>query len=378
MVVDGESSRRALTTAMLDLASRGLISFREEKGILSHKVGIDVQPAEGDAELQAQRDRNARRPTGPAEAVALRRIRSLGRNASNYVSPEHLPEFGAAVDDFDKALEQHVVAQGWYAEAPSKVVSRYSGRAWLAIAAGIGATFAGLNIPISGLTMIGIAIIVAGIVMLLFAQAMPAVTKDGSVIRAMLAAYRRTLKMTMHQARSMQQVVDEASAAGMTWLDTPDQAIVWGTALGLQHEIEDVLSRSLEDVQQGRRRGDDPVLPELVHELERQRVQRVRHGGQRREPLLGLRRPRPGRDDVRARDDRELALVIGERGRRVLRWWRRRRRWRCRRRLLDPEQLATGVQPLDRDRRTGTRAPDRLGHPEALESPATHLPEPTG
>ena len=261
MVVDGESSRRALTTAMLDLASRGLITFREENGILSRKVGIDVQPATGDELLEAQRARNARRPTGPAEEVALRRIRSIGNGADHYVSPDDLPKFGAAVDDFDKALEKHVVAKGWYVEAPSKVVSRYSGRAWLAIGAGIAAIFGGLNIPISGLTVIGAALIVAGIVMLLFAQAMPAVTKDGSVIRAMLAAYRRTLKMTMEQARSMQQVVDQAGSAGMTWLDTPDQAVVWGTALGLQHEIEEVLSRSIEDLQEGRSAAAIPYFP---------------------------------------------------------------------------------------------------------------------
>ena len=36
----------------------------------------------------------------------------------------------------------------------------------------------------------------------------------------------------------MQQVVDEA---GLDWLDTPDQAVVWGTALGLQDDIEEVL-----------------------------------------------------------------------------------------------------------------------------------------
>ena len=73
------------------------------------------------------------------------------------------------------------------------------------------------------------------------------------MIRAMLAAYRRTLQKTMAQARSMQQVVDEA---GLDWLDTPDQAVVWGTALGLQGEIEGVLSRSLEDVKRG---ADEPV-----------------------------------------------------------------------------------------------------------------------
>ena len=69
------------------------------------------------------------------------------------------------------------------------------------------------------------------------------------MIRAMLAAYRRTLKKTMDQARSMDQVVAEA---GLPWLQTPDQAVVWGTALGLHAEIESVLDRSVEDARQGR------------------------------------------------------------------------------------------------------------------------------
>jgi hypothetical protein len=51
----------------------------------------------------------------------------------------------------------------------------------------------------------------------------------------------------MEQARSMQQVVERA---GLPWLETPDQAVVWGTALGLQTEIESVLQRSLEDVRE--------------------------------------------------------------------------------------------------------------------------------
>ena len=117
---------------------------------------------------------------------------------------------------------------------------------------------AGLNIPISGLTLIGVAAIVGGVVVIVFARAMPAVTMPGAMIRAMLAAYRRTLQKTMAQARSMQQVVDEA---GLAWLDTPDQAVVWGTALGLQSEIEGVLSRSLEDVQAGQTSGIVPYFP---------------------------------------------------------------------------------------------------------------------
>ena len=81
MVMDGGTSRRALTTAMLDLASRGLISFREDGGILGigKKVGSTSRRAPGDAELEAQRARNARRPTGPAEDVALTHLRDPRR-----------------------------------------------------------------------------------------------------------------------------------------------------------------------------------------------------------------------------------------------------------------------------------------------------------
>ncbi|CAN5480612.1 hypothetical protein BH20CHL7_BH20CHL7_18040 [soil metagenome] len=249
-VMDGGTSRRALTTALLDLASRGQISFREEKGLLglSTKVGIDTDPPRGDPVEEAQRARNTRRPTGPAEAVALQRLRAIDDTGS-YIKPDDLPQFGTSVSKFDAALEGHVVKKGWMVEKPSKVIGRWVSRGILAIVAGVIAIVIGANIPISGLVLIGVATIGGGVVILLFAQGMPSVTMPGAMIRAMLAAYRRTLKKTMEQARSMQQVVDDA---GLEWLETPDQAVVWGTALGLQGEIEDVLKRSLQDVSSGR------------------------------------------------------------------------------------------------------------------------------
>ncbi len=250
MVMDGGTSRRALTTAMLDLASRGLISFREDGGILGFgkKVGIDVSPPPGDAELEAQRARNSRRPTGPAEAVALRHLSSLGNGSGGYITPDDLPKFGTHVAEFDTALEGHVVGRGWFKQKPSKVTTSWVLKGSLAIGAGVVAVLLGASIPMTGLVLIGGAAIAGGIVVAAFAKAMPAVTMPGAMIRAMLSAYRRTLQKTMAQARSMQQVVDEA---GLDWLDTPDQAVVWGTALGLQDDIEQVLKRSLEDVQQG-------------------------------------------------------------------------------------------------------------------------------
>jgi uncharacterized membrane protein YgcG len=249
MVMDGGTSRRALTTAMLDLASRGLIGFREETGILGfgRKVGIELEPAAGDELVEAQRARNSRKPIGPAEQLALRRLRPIGTD--DYIEPDELLKFGEAVDDFDRALEKHVVDRGWFAEAPSKAVSRWVVRGVIAILAGGALVFLAFQIPMSGLALVGGALIAAGIVLLILAHAMPAVTMSGAMIRAQLAAYRRTLKKTMEQSRSMDQVVADA---GLDWLDTPDQAVVWGTALGLQHEIEGVLERSLDDVKEGR------------------------------------------------------------------------------------------------------------------------------
>lgn len=258
-VMDGRTSRRALTTAMLDLASRGFISFREEKGLLglSHKVGIDLDPDVADEAEEAQRRLNQRRPTGPAEALALQKIRRID-NEDGYIKPDDLPKFGSDVPAFDRALEDHVVGRGWMVERPSKVTGRWVGRGVMVIIVGAVAMVLGANIPMSGLVMLGGAAIAGGVVLLIFSGFMPSVTMPGAMIRAMLAAYRRTLQKTMAQARSMQQVVAEAK---LDWLETPDQAIVWGTALGLQHEIEAVLARSLEDFQSGQAAASPAYFP---------------------------------------------------------------------------------------------------------------------
>ena len=50
---------------------------------------------------------------------------------------------------------------------------------------------------------------------------MPSVTHTGSMVRAWLAAYRRTLQATLRQAQSMTEVVDKRV---LPWIETPDQA----------------------------------------------------------------------------------------------------------------------------------------------------------
>jgi len=244
---------------MLDLASRGFLSFREDNGLLSHKVGIDIDPPRGDDVVEAQRRLNQRRPTGPAEGIAYDRLRSLASaEPDGYLAGDKLLEFGSTVGKFDSALEDNAVTQGWFAERPSKVMSRWVVRGVLAAIAGGIALWLGATLPMSGLAMLGGAAIAGGVVMMVFARSMPAVTMTGSMIVAMLHAYKRTLQKTMEQARSMQQVIDEA---GLPWLETPDMAVVWGTALGLQGPIEGVLARSLEDVQRGTATSSGTYFP---------------------------------------------------------------------------------------------------------------------
>jgi len=258
LVWDGRSSRRALTAAMLDLASHGEIAFRSERTglIIKHdRVGIETRPhVEDTAELRLVR----RHALGPAERTALAALQELDGDHAGYLDPDAVVSLSEKVSSFNSALESHVTDRGWFREAPAKVTTRWLiGAAVEAIAGGI-ALVNGLSQPSQGLLLLGIALLAAGLVTAILGWQMPARTMAGAMIRAMLAAYRRTLDKTMAQARSMRQVVDEAK---LDWLETPDQAVVWGVALGLQEDVQAVLDRSLEDVQEGRSSAGSTWFP---------------------------------------------------------------------------------------------------------------------
>ena len=246
VIWEGRTTRRALTAAMLDLASRGLITFRQEKHLMSSKAGIQVNATPA-ADANAQR--NQRRPMGDAERYALERLQSIAAGSTDdYIAPDDLLQFGTHVDTFNRKLEDHLVAKAWFREAPAKSTRRWVVRGIVVGSLGVLGLFGAGNLPSQGLTLVGGALVAAGVVMVLMSFVMPSRTMAGAVIYAMLAAYRRTMEMTMAQARSMQQVVEQPT---LTWLGTPDQGVVWGTALGLQQQVEDVIERSAEDARAG-------------------------------------------------------------------------------------------------------------------------------
>ena len=248
LVYDGRSSRRALTTAMLDLASRGEIAFEVPDPNKPAVLAIDTDPpASTDPVVEQLRRKAARQPLTSAESFALVMLHSIAGDGGR-IEPGSLLQFGQYTGSFNTKLEDHAVAQGWFVQAPTKVIARYARLGGLEVFGGIAAYVAGSSIPFSGLLFVAVGLIAGGVVSMAISRAMPARTKNGAMIDAQLKAYRRTLEATMAEARSMNEVVDSAK---LDWLDSPDLAVVWGVALDLNSEVQTVLGRTVADVQQG-------------------------------------------------------------------------------------------------------------------------------
>ena len=248
LIMEGRATRRALTTAMLDLASRGELAFRHDGGILGigAKMGIQMtEPNQDDVHQRLIR----RSPLGEAEQYALEKISDVADDdADRYVDQQSLLQFGKSVGGFNDRLEAGAVDGGWYGRKPSSVINRWRGLGiGEFVVAGL-AFWGAVSLPSDGLTVAAIALAVAGAATFIGSQWMPAVTQTGSMVRAWLFAYRRTLQKTLEQARSMDEVV---AAKAMPWVETPDQALVWGVALGLHRDIERVLERTAEDDRKG-------------------------------------------------------------------------------------------------------------------------------
>jgi uncharacterized membrane protein YgcG len=256
---DGQVGRRAMTAASLDLAVRGLIAFKAEPpAAYSGKLGLGIYTGAavtGDAAEQARMARARSRPMDAATAYLETRLNTIA-GAAAYIQPDKITELGKNVAQFNKRLEGHLVEQGWYGEAPSKAVGRWGGIAVLLFIAGIIVLVVGFNIPSGGTVVLGVATLIGGVAVAIIGNAMPRRTKDGAVVKAMLEAYRRTLEKTMAMARSMGEVV---TTAAIPLIESPDDAVAWGVALGLQSEVEGVLQRAAAEQATSATRGYVPT-----------------------------------------------------------------------------------------------------------------------
>jgi uncharacterized membrane protein YgcG len=223
---------RTVSAALVDLAANGSIAFDAEASGLDDTKGGVRYLGPGKESLQ------------PQEAALRDAIDKASVKHDAYIEPHRLYQL---IDDFDRfksGTENAAVQQGWLTAKPSQVLSKWRWRAVAEVGAGLVVGSVWLFVLASGLFVLSLGLIAAGIVTLIMAGAMPARTPKGAMLWAMLAAYKRTLQLTMAGARSMS---DVAATKVLPWVTTPDQVMAWGVAFGLDHEIEQILSRSMVD-----------------------------------------------------------------------------------------------------------------------------------
>jgi hypothetical protein len=180
----------------------------------------------------------------PPQSMAWDKIRRLGGDDGK-LSRTSLWRLNSELASVKRKAEQEAVRLGWLARMPGPAIARMTGIGVGVLVLGAGGIAAGIAIPMSGLVLLGGAIVLSGVGVVGFGRAMSQRTPSGAYVDAMLTAYRRTLRKTMEQARSMGEVVEQPEVAMLA--NTPDKAVVWGIALGLHDEVASVLARGLQE-----------------------------------------------------------------------------------------------------------------------------------
>ncbi|MGH2463072.1 MAG: TPM domain-containing protein [Candidatus Limnocylindria bacterium] len=242
---EGRAGSDALRTVLVELAGRGLIRFRNLDRAKEVKRTDEPDPLTDPALDLLDPPGDLPQPSGPLGEAYRELVIRGGSDRS--LRRETLWGLNEGLDPIKRQLEQEAVRLGWLTRLPTPEITR-----WLVIGVGEaviggGAIFLGFTIPMSGLTLVGGALILGGLVTAAFGSQMSKRTPNGAYVDAMLKAYRRTLEKTLEQARSMAEVVQDPTVRVLA--DTPDKAVVWGVALGLHQEVGAVLAREMADPQ---------------------------------------------------------------------------------------------------------------------------------
>jgi hypothetical protein len=190
-------------------------------------------------------------PTSPEEHEQIvAQVRDWAtRSAAAPSAPDHIPAADArrlqAPFLFGTLLQTYAKRHGWIGGLSIVATLRWSLLAAAELVAGIAVAFAGQRLDLEPLLWIGGGIAAGGIATWIIGGRMPALSQEGAVMKAQLAAYRRTLEATFGGATTLD---DAVAAHRLPWLETPDQVLVWGFALGLRKDIEAVLSRTAKAV----------------------------------------------------------------------------------------------------------------------------------
>jgi uncharacterized membrane protein YgcG len=252
----GRSTQHSINTTLVELASTGRITFENLDQVASARSDKPADPL-SDPAIVVHGNADGGEMAVP-ESMAWEVIQRLG-GSDGRLTRDSLWRLNSALSRVGKKLEQEAVRLGWLARLPGPLMGRMMVTGTLEIIAGAIGVFLGFTIPMSGATLLGIALVAGGVASFAFGGAMSKRTSQGAYVDAMLTAYRRTLEKTLQQARSMREVVEEPTVRRLA--DTPDKAVVWGLALGLHAEVAEVLARGLADHRATGGRAGDVYYP---------------------------------------------------------------------------------------------------------------------
>ena len=226
LLMDDRTSARTVSAAMIDLAARGLLRFRQDSQFVGKKTEIGIT---GQGQV----------PSTPEAGLYGAITRCVG--ADGFVPYTSGRELAPAISKVKSDLETLSVQKGWLTGRPTRVIGIWIGVAAVEGLAAIPLFIWTVNLDASGGLLGGVALLIGAVITGVIAWFMPCRTKLGAMLRAMLAAYKRTLQYTMAQSASMDEVVGRRA---LPWITTPDQAMAWGVAFGLNADIEVVLNRT--------------------------------------------------------------------------------------------------------------------------------------
>ena len=243
VVRNGTANQHTINTVLAELASQGRLEFRNLGNVASAKSDDEPDPVTDPAIDVKDGSFDDSRLGGP-QLEAWEKIQRLA-GGSGSLSRERLWKVNSTLDPVKGALEYEAVKVGWLVRMPGPSIARMTAIGIGVAVIGIGIGIVGFILPMSGAVMLGAALLLGGIGTIALGQAMSQRTPAGAYVDAMLTAYRRTLRKTMEQARSMGEVIEQPEINKLA--DTPDKAVVWGMALGLHDEVAAVLARGLEE-----------------------------------------------------------------------------------------------------------------------------------
>lgn len=177
VLIHGRPSRRDVTATLVDLAQRGFVRIDERPTDAGPHTWVFER---GDLTI------------GDLHEFERVTLAGLFAHGPTVKLAELAPRYFVTADLVQETLDSHVVRQGWFAEAPARLRSRWATAGWVTALAGIPVTFVLGNTLALGL--VGAAVTAIGVVVYAAAPWRPARTSAGAALALRAAGFELFLR----------------------------------------------------------------------------------------------------------------------------------------------------------------------------------------